>query len=155
MLAYSGRGTFVVEPIEPIGLVKHMTQLLHASIPKKVKIEIRCSDNLPALMCDATQVRQVLMNLVLNASEAMDGKGGLIRLSSCLLEADAQELRDARAAGETIDNREYLLFEVSDNGPGIDAERLAKISTVVLTRKHDTPAIRIVRAARIFKVFFP
>ena len=71
MLAYSGRGRFVVQPIDLNRLIEDTTHLLQISIAKTCVLRFHLGPSLPAVNADATQLRQVIMNLVINASEAI------------------------------------------------------------------------------------
>jgi PAS domain S-box-containing protein len=80
MLAYSGRGRFIIETIDLSGLAEEMTHLLEASIGKKALLQLDLARDLPPTEGDATQIRQILLNLITNASEAVGEKAGLITL---------------------------------------------------------------------------
>eukprot|EP01035_Chromulina_nebulosa_P038588 gene38588-52128_t len=84
MLAYSGRGRFVVQKVDLNRLVEETTQLLQISISKQAVLRFNLAKGLPGIEVDATQVRQVVMNLVINASEAIGEKSGVISLSTGL-----------------------------------------------------------------------
>ncbi len=73
MLAYSGRGRFVIEPIDLSQLVEEMARLLEVSLTSRAVVRYEMAANLPMVDADASQVRQVVMNLVTNASEAVEG----------------------------------------------------------------------------------
>src|SRR6476620_7967361 len=88
MLAYSGKGKFLVEPINLSKIVEEMTQLLGRVISKQARLSLHLSRELPAMVGDATQVRQVVMNLITNASDALDQQPGLITLETGVMEAD-------------------------------------------------------------------
>ncbi|MEO5957926.1 MAG: transporter substrate-binding domain-containing protein, partial [Opitutaceae bacterium] len=84
MLAYAGRGNFVVEQLDLGSLVEDTAQLLHVSISKKAQLEFALAPGLPAVNADASQIQQVVMNLVINASDALGDRPGKIRLSTRL-----------------------------------------------------------------------
>lgn len=126
MLAYSGRGRFVVEPVSLNSLIEEMSHLLQVSITKKAQIRYSLGKNLPAVEADATQLRQIIMNLITNASEALGDTGGMISLSTGTLECD-QAYLDATWLDEKLPEGRYVFFEVSDSGCGMDRETLQKI----------------------------
>ena len=78
MLAYSGMGTLAVAPVEITQLVQETGQLLTASISKKAELNWELAKDLPRVLADATQVRQVVMNLLMNASDALEDREGSI-----------------------------------------------------------------------------
>jgi len=77
LLAYSGRGQFTVEPFELAKLVSEMRNLLEISTPKGIEIECTSDDTDPVVKGDVTQIRQVVMNLITNARDAMAEGGEL------------------------------------------------------------------------------
>jgi len=134
MLAYSGRGKFVVEPINLSQLAQELTDLLQISVSKKVTLHCRFAGELPAIEADAAQVRQVVMNLVINASEAIGDKEGVITISTGVMHCDEVYLRGSHLA-EPACPGDYVFFEASDTGCGMDAETRAKIFDPFFTTK--------------------
>ena len=90
MLAYSGKGQFTVENIDMNLLVEEMTHLLEVSISKKVLLRLNLHRPLPSVEADTTQLRQVIMNLVINASEAIGDKSGVIAITTGCVNCDRQ-----------------------------------------------------------------
>jgi len=82
LLAYSGKGRFLVQPLDVMELVQEMGHLLAVSISKKVVLKYHFAQNLPAIEADATQMRQTIMNLILNASEAIGDRSGVISVTT-------------------------------------------------------------------------
>lgn len=82
MLAYSGKGRFVVEDLDLNRLVEEMGHMLEVSISKKAQLRYRLQSPLAAVTGDATQIRQVVMNLVINASEALGDASGIISITT-------------------------------------------------------------------------
>jgi nitrogen-specific signal transduction histidine kinase/CheY-like chemotaxis protein len=134
MLAYSGQGHFAVEPIDLNVLVRDILPLLKGSLPSRAHVEL-CLMPEPAMVIgDATQFRQIAMNLVLNASDALGAAGGEIKVTSCRRSLDRQFFVGARV-GETLPEGEYVLLEFSDTGCGMPPETLAKIFDPFFTTK--------------------
>jgi CheY-like chemotaxis protein len=108
--------------------------MLQISISKKAVLRFRLENGLPAVEVDATQIRQVIMNLVINASEAIGDRSGVISLSTGLTRVDRSYL-----AGTLIDSDlpegEYVYLEVSDTGCGMTPETQAKIFDPFFTTK--------------------
>ncbi|MDJ0521505.1 MAG: response regulator [Planctomycetota bacterium] len=134
MLAYSGKGRFVVEPIDLTVLVKEMTYLLEASISKRATLRYDLAENLPAVMADATQVRQVVMNLITNASDALHASPGILSITTGVQQADDTYLAQTYFGSEVPPGR-YVFVEVSDTGIGMDAETQAKLFDPFFTTK--------------------
>jgi PAS domain S-box-containing protein len=126
MLAYSGKGSFVVEPMDLNRLVAELTHLLVVSISKKVKLEYDLAAGLPPIEADLAQVQQVVMNLVTNASEAFGDSGGVITLSTGLRDIHEGEL-EAAFPGQTLEPGSYVTLKVSDNGCGMEPQVIARI----------------------------
>ncbi|TSK08048.1 MAG: response regulator [Geobacter sp.] len=134
MLAYSGRGKFVIEKLDMTRLVQEMGQMLEVSISKKVMLRYDFAPELPPVSGDATQLRQVVLNLVLNASEAVGDANGMIVISTKRLYCDRAYLSES-----WIDDRlpegDYVVLEVSDNGCGMDREVIPRIFDPFFTTK--------------------
>ena len=134
MLAYSGRGRFVLQRLDLSELVEQTTQMLQISISKKAVLRFHLEKGLPAIEADATQIRQIVMNLVINASEAIGDQSGIISLSTGLTRVDRDYLRGT-LADESIPDGEYVSLEVSDSGCGMSPETKAKIFDPFFTTK--------------------
>jgi two-component system cell cycle sensor histidine kinase/response regulator CckA len=124
MLAYSGRGRFHVQKLDLGQLVEQTAQMLQISISKKAVLRFRLEKRVLPVEVDATQIRQVIMNLVINASEAIGEKSGVINISTGLTQVDraylAATLVDQRPAGRRIrfprSLRHRLWYEPGDAG---------------------------------------
>lgn len=126
MLAYSGKGSFVVQPLDLSELVKEMSHLLEVSASKKATVKYHFTRKLPAIMGDPTQLRQVVINLITNASEAIGDQTGIISVTTGAMYCDRAYLQEGYVAEELPEGR-YAYLEVSDTGCGIDNEKLGKI----------------------------
>jgi len=134
MLAYSGRGGFVIEPIDLNQVVKEMVPLLTASISKKARIRYELCEDLPAVKGDITQIRQLVMNLVTNASDAIADETGVITVASGTIQCDRRYL-DAVSLREPLAEGNYVFLEVADTGCGMDEETRRKIFDPFFTTK--------------------
>ncbi|BDU77405.1 PAS domain-containing hybrid sensor histidine kinase/response regulator [Mesoterricola sediminis] len=134
MLAYSGRGSFEIRPLDLNGLVKEMTHLLSISISKKVAIRFALDAGIPSVSADAAQLQQVIMNLVINASDAIGERAGTITLRTGSTNADADYLRRAFPGQELLPGT-YVLLEVTDDGSGMSAETQKRIFEPFFTTK--------------------
>jgi PAS domain S-box-containing protein len=140
MLAYSGKGRFVVEPIDVGELSGEMTHLLEVSISKKVLLRYNLAENLPTFDGDVTQIRQIIMNLITNASEAIGDRSGVIALSTGAMDCDRAYLRSVdevlRASlDEPLSEGVYVFIEVADTGCGMSRETIGKIFDPFFTTK--------------------
>jgi PAS domain S-box-containing protein len=126
MLAYSGRGRFVIEALDLSGVVMEMAHMLEVSISKKVQLTYNLKSNVPPIEADATQLRQIILNLITNASEAIGDDRGEITLSVGVMECDRAYLSGA-FIDKTLPVGTYTFLDVSDTGIGMDEETITKI----------------------------
>lgn len=134
MLAYSGKGRFVVSPVDLNTLVNETTNLLRLSISKRAAIHYRLAPGLPAVNADATQLRQVIMNLVINASEALGNSDGEISVATGSKRMTAAELTEAHATADAAPG-EYVWCDIADTGCGMKPEVVARIFDPFFTTK--------------------
>lgn len=126
LLAFSGKGRFMVQPLNLEELVQEMSPLIAASMNKKIALQLNFAKNTPAIQADAAQVRQVIMNLIVNASEAIGEKVGCISVRTGLQQVDATYLKGCLGA-EDMTPGEFVFLEVTDNGEGMDQRTLQRI----------------------------
>jgi two-component system, cell cycle sensor histidine kinase and response regulator CckA len=126
MLAYSGRGRFQLQRVDLARLVADTTHLLEISISKKAVLRFNFAAGVPPVEGDPTQLRQIVMNLVINASEAIGERSGIIALTTGLMRADQAYLATTHLAPE-LPPGDYVFLEVSDNGCGMAPEVMARI----------------------------
>lgn len=132
LLAYSGKGKFDVQVTRLDHLVRSMIALLSSVVSKKASVEIDLS---PATFeGDATQMRQVVMNLMLNASDALNGNAGSIHVRTGTRSASPEDLRSAYLPDE-LPGGEYVYVEVQDTGCGMTEEQKARIFDPFYTTK--------------------
>ena len=134
MLAYSGKGRFVVGKVNLGTVIHDTTELLRLSVSKRAQLQFSLAQNLPPVLADATQIRQVFMNLVINASEAIGERDGLIVISTGVMNADADYLAGSHAVQDIAPGR-YVWMEVTDSGGGMSAEVQEKIFDPFFTTK--------------------
>ncbi len=127
MLAYSGRGRFVVERIDVSRLVRDMAPMLEVSVPKGVSLRFDLRDGLPAVEADAAQLRQVVLNLVVNGGEALDPRQRGTVLVRTRVETCAEGAAHTDYLNEPVPPGQYMILEVADTGGGMDAETIARI----------------------------
>ncbi len=134
MLAYSGKGNFVVKAANLNEVIRDITSLLDVSLSKKIKIHYHLSDPLPNVEIDVQQINQVILNLVTNAGDAIGNHSGIISLYTGVCHCTEEELRNPYidynpGAGE------YIKLEVHDTGCGMDAATLEKLFEPFFTTK--------------------
>jgi PAS domain S-box-containing protein len=134
MLAYSGKGRFVIQPVEPQKVVEEMLHMLRVSISKNAILKLNFSPNLPSIDADASQLRQVIMNLVVNASEAISERSGVITLTTGAMDCDRHYLSEAWL-DEQLPEGMYVFIEVADTGAGMDPETRSRIFDPFFTTK--------------------
>ncbi|MEM7352901.1 MAG: ATP-binding protein [Acidobacteriota bacterium] len=134
MLAYSGKAQFIFETCDLGQLVEEMAALLETSISKKAHLDLHFAPDLPPIRADVTQIRQVVMNLITNASDALGGESGTITVRvEKAPEGDAADTPPAQPSAAA----ESLLLEVADTGCGMDPETQAKIFDPFFSTKFD------------------
>ncbi|MCB2228641.1 MAG: response regulator [Desulfarculaceae bacterium] len=134
LLAYSGRGRFVIKTVNLARLVKELNELLRTVVSKQALMRLDLEEGLPAVEADVTQMRQIIMNLITNASDALDGKPGTITISTGTTEVDESYLAETYVE-EELPPGHYVHLEVSDTGVGMDAATKAKIFDPFYTTK--------------------
>ncbi len=126
MLAYSGKGKFVVQPIDINAVIQEMEQLLAVSTSKNAILKFQLSDDLPFMDADASQISQIILNLVMNASEAIGPKSGIISIATGAMYCDEHYFQTNQLEFNN-DAGTYLYLEVADTGVGMDNETIERI----------------------------
>ncbi len=134
MLAYSGRGQLATELVDFTRLVEETTHLLKVSISKKCTLEFDLAHELPPVQGDATQLSQIAMNLVINASDACGEHGGRIVVRTGLMHADQAYLAKTYLA-PSLQPGPYVYLEVGDSGCGMSEEVVARMFEPFFTTK--------------------
>ena len=132
LMIYGGKESAVLEAVDMSALVEEMLQLLKIAVSKKAVVEAKLPKSLPAVQANPTQLRQVVMNLVTNASDAIDGRSGAIRVETSLV-----KVRRGSRTGRGLLPGDYLMLEVSDTGGGIPPELQSKVFDPFFTTKRD------------------
>ena len=134
MLAYSGKGRFLVTEVNINQIIEEMTHLLEVSISKKADLRLQLEAKLPAVEADATQLRQIVMNLITNASDALEDNQGVISLKTGMLVFDTEQQTRQWMYESDID-QSYVYIEVGDTGCGMTDEIREKIFDPFFTQK--------------------
>ena len=126
MLAYAGTESLRIELLDLSQVVREMSRLLETAASRKAILEYDLADDLPSIEGDTAQISQVAMNLIGNASEALEDKTGRIAIRTGAVDADSAYL--ARTfPGNALRKGTYVYLEVADTGCGIDAEAHERI----------------------------
>ena len=134
MLAYSGRGRFVIARVDLPELVREMVHILEVSITKKATLQYDFADDTPRIEADAAQIRQVIMNLITNASEALKDGEGTILVRTGGMHCDRVCLGEGRLDGR-LPEGQYAFIEVEDTGCGMDEETQRRLFDPFFTTK--------------------
>ena len=173
MLAYSGRGRFVVEPIDLAVQIREITALLESSITSQVELVLDLNTSGILMDADSGQIQQLVMNLVINGAEAIGPAGGRVVVSTRIQELDSPFIAE-NLAGDTVEPGQFILLQVHDTGAGMDEATLARIFDPFFTTKFTgrglglAAVLGIVRGHRgaikvyshpgkgtTFKIYFP
>ncbi len=134
MLAYSGKGVYSITEQDLTGLVEENITMMAAAISKNITFDLKLDRSLPPIMADADKIRQVLMNLIINASEAIGNTNGLITLSTGVQEFGQKALNSSRLEEKLAAGR-YAWMEVRDSGCGMDAKTRDRLFDPFFTTK--------------------
>lgn len=126
LLAYSGKRAFSLKPVNLSELTRDMMHLLETVISKRAFLTTRLSQELPAIQGDAGQLRQVVMNLITNASDAVEETGGNIRIATGVMYAD-QAYLTATYLQDDLEEGRYVFIEVADTGCGMDQQTVSRM----------------------------
>jgi PAS domain S-box-containing protein len=118
LLAYAGKGKFIITRFDLSALIREMLPLLTASIPKTVELDLSLTPGLPWMEADASQIRQIAMNLIINAAESIGADGGTVRVSSGVADSGTE-----------------IFMQVKDSGSGMNETTKAKMFEPFFTTK--------------------
>jgi PAS domain S-box-containing protein len=131
LMIYSGQEAVTLTPVNLSDLVEEMSELLRASIPKKTSLRLDLHRGLPPVQGSATQLRQLVMNLIINAAQAIGEGGGSINVKTSFSSGRKHSTRTEGAGRRD----EYVRLEISDTGCGITDEQRARIFDPFFTTK--------------------
>ncbi|HXH73297.1 MAG TPA: PAS domain S-box protein [Mariprofundaceae bacterium] len=135
MLAYAGRGKYVLENVNVSVMLAEMEKLMRVSIPRSIEIEKHLQTDPPVIHADRTQMEQVILNLLTNAAEAIgDKEGGRIGIDCRKVDLTTADVAKIEH-GEGLHPGPYVRIEVKDNGCGIQPEDLPRLFEPFFTTK--------------------
>ena len=149
LLAYSGKGQFVVRDLDVPQAVNDIANLAQLSMPKSVDLAVTSQRRLPAVRMDPNQFQQIVMNLVINAGEAIgEGNPGKVSVVASMTDVDAPFVD---TVGEEVAPGRYVSIEVSDTGCGIQPDTLPKIFEPFFTTKFTGRGLGLAAVAGIVR----
>jgi two-component system cell cycle sensor histidine kinase/response regulator CckA len=134
MLAYSGRGKFLIAPLDLSHLIEHVSRLIATVISKKATLLLDLDPHLPPIDGDSAQLQQLLINLLTNASDAIGDRPGTIRLTTGTQFCGDGEMPSA-STGRTLPAGSYVFVEVADTGCGMEENTVARMFDPFFTTK--------------------
>jgi two-component system cell cycle sensor histidine kinase/response regulator CckA len=150
LLAYAGRGRLDPRPLDLNALVRETTELLRLSAGSHAQIRFTLAPDLPGILADAAQIRQVLLNLVQNAAEAAGRREGLIEVTTRVTTVDEAWLAEA-STGQQLAPGPYVCLEIADNGPGLDRATRARIFDPFFSTKGSGRGLGLAAALGILR----
>jgi PAS domain S-box-containing protein len=157
LLAYAGKGKFVVTRFDLSALILEMLPLIAASIPKTVELDLALTPELPWMEADASQIRQIVMNLIINGAEAIGAEGGTVRVSTGVTDSGREIFMQVKDSGsgmsETTKAKMFdPFFSTKFTGRGLG---LAAVSGIVRGHKGKMQVDSIPGQGTTFRVTFP
>jgi PAS domain S-box-containing protein len=134
MLAYSGKGAFAIERLDLSTFVRGMQELLAVSVTRRIRIEYALATEPLVVAGDPSQLSQVLLNLVINAAEAIDKGSGRVLVTTRALDCSAEALRSEHLP-DAVEPGRYVALEVHDDGVGMDAVTQQRLFDPFFTTK--------------------
>ncbi len=151
LLAYSGRGKFVIEEIDLNIMVKENIQLLEVSLPKMAILRYELGTPSLYFKGDISQIQQVIMNLIINAGEAMDPNPGYITVHTSRIEIKTETNEYSKYTGVPLAAGSYAVLQVKDTGSGISEETLKRIFDPFFTTKFTGRGLGLAAVLGIIK----
>lgn len=134
MLDFTGKNVVRMTPVDLSNLVKEMASLLSVAVSKKITVTYGLCENV-VVMADQAQLRQIVLNIILNASEAIGDREGKICINTGFTDRQNEFIKTAIMSNLDSDSDIFAVFEVTDTGSGIAPEMLKKIFDPFFTTK--------------------
>ena len=157
LLAYAGKGKFIVTRFDFSVLIAEMLPLISASIPRTVKLELMLPPGLPWIEADATQIRQIVMNLIINGAEAIGAEGGTVRVRTGVSNDKTDAFMEVKDTGSGMSEATQAtmfdpFFTTKFTGRGLG---LAAVSGIVRSHKGKMHVDSVPGRGTTFTVSFP
>jgi PAS domain S-box-containing protein len=150
LLAYAGRSRLDPKPTNLNALVQETSDLLRLTLSNRAQLQFNLAPELPLILADPAPIRQVLLNLVQNAAEAIGRPDGIIRLTTRSLPLDSAWLAEA-STGQQLPAATYVCLEITDNGPGMDRETRTRIFDPFFSTKGSGRGLGLAAALGIMR----
>ncbi len=135
LLAYSGRGQFHTAPVNLNRLIQENSHLIHITLGQNVKLQLPLAADLPAIEADAGQMQQIIMNLIINAAEAIGKQHGVITVTTQAITLSPEKLEEWPDIGQQLTPGPYAKLTVEDDGMGMDEHTIKQIFDPFYTTK--------------------
>jgi PAS domain S-box-containing protein len=150
LLAYAGKGRFIVEPVDISDLIRQISNLLQTSIAKNVQLRLELADELPSVEADVTQLQQLIMNLVINGAEAIGDGQGTVLVTTGTQHVDEDYIATVLTPAQIAPGH-YVSLQVHDTGSGMSQETLDKIFDPFFTTKFTGRGLGLAAALGIVR----
>ena len=151
LLAYSGRGKFFIVEIDLNNLINENVQMLEVSLPKTTQFRYEPGSPSLHMKGDISQIQQVIMNVIINAGEAMGSNPGLITLYTNRIEIKKETNEYSKYTSVPLAAGSYALLQVKDTGSGISEETLTRIFDPFFTTKFTGRGLGLAAVLGIIK----
>ncbi|HKO93528.1 MAG TPA: response regulator [Polyangiaceae bacterium] len=150
LLSYAGKGQFLLETLNLNDIAASISQLLRASISKGIRLQLELAEDAVPVLGDRTQIRQVVLNLVTNAAEAIGQRSGTVIVRTGIAVVTDRTLREACLATE-LSAGSYAHLDVEDDGSGITDEVRARLFDPFFTTKFSGRGLGLAAVLGIVK----
>jgi len=150
MLAYAGKGRFIVGDVDLSAEIEQTVRSLAGSLPSSAELCLDLQSDLPPITADASEIRQMVSNLVINAAEALGEGGGSVLVRTTVEPCDRAML--ARSVlGEELAPGRYVVLEVSDSGSGMNPDTVSRIFDPFFSTKFTGRGLGLAAVAGIVR----
>jgi PAS domain S-box-containing protein len=150
LLAYAGKGRFLIEPVDLSDLVRQIHNLVQTSVPKNVTLRLELMDDLPCIEADVTQIQQLIMNLVINAAEAIGDQQGTVLITTGTQHVDDDYIASVLTPAQ-IGPGDYISLQVHDTGSGMSQDTIDRIFDPFFTTKFTGRGLGLAAALGIVR----
>ena len=152
MLAYACKSEPIIEQTDVNAMVKDLTRLMKRSIPDNARLALSVGEEVPVIKIDSTQLWQVVMNLIVNACDALNGRQGSVRVTTAGMELAESELAAFKSNGP-MKAGWYSVIEVEDTGTGMDDRTMNRIFDPFFTTKTNGRGLGLSSVISIVKAY--
>jgi two-component system, cell cycle sensor histidine kinase and response regulator CckA len=150
MLAYAGKKPVAFAETDLNALMESASRLLNPTLGRKIELRLEPGESLPKVLAERTQMQQVVMNLVLNAAEAIGDREGRVTVRTRARTLSEMELRTG-FAGQKVSAGDYVELAVEDTGCGMSAETQARIFEPFFTTKFSGHGLGLAAVAGVVR----